>query len=550
MTSTKRHVVRASLRVETPFRIGSAESTPLSDAPILRDGRGRILIEGTSLAGVCKGFLERETRYLQGGLDAVASLFGADAASRLSMDGVVLEDATSRTRDHVGIDRRHRSACDKVKFDAEVVVAGQEFDMWMSIRPVESQDHWLLLILRDALRDGRLYLGGRSSVGNGRLSLQSWKEAQIDLAEVKTLRRFLLRRSRWDWIKESLAEPVVTEAAALPWPWTSAEPLPFERPNSIVIDWRLDVRDPLIVRESLSDRYVLSELGVRTKKDGATVDHGPYREPSRNAPKGVTVLLAGLDRSRQFQDLVLPGSSARGSLRSRAEKILRTLADKHVARSAACDPLEMQEGEPLESCASRWQRHIKQHSAAAEDPKQIHDHLCLACRTFGSAPLHGRVRVEDLRPSEDSRVVLKLLDHLAVDRFVSGAASGRKFNALAIVEGSFKGRISVEGVEPWQIGLLAQVFRDLWDEDLPIGAATSRGYARVRAWPTKVRARWPQAAWEPLEALTGAAGQVEPRGPWKGLTWDPAKPLDPFWAVLGDAVARLAEKFPNAQGEA
>lgn len=563
-----RRVVRLSLRVETPFRIGAAEASPLSDAPVLRDHQGHVLIEGTSLAGLMRGFLERETRFLEGAEAAVTSLFGAretksasGGASRLSVDSVILHNAATRTRDHVAIDRGKRAARDKLKFDAEVVVAGQAFDLWLSIEPVEHADERLLGLLKAALEAGRLALGGRSASGHGRLHLREWREADGSLADGSTLAAFLGRNSRWDWVEGRLAPRSVEPASASPtWAWktptvASDHPLPFERPNSLMLEWRLRVLDPLLVKEGLSDRHSLEDLEIPGKSTQLTIDRGPFQEPALDGP-GFSVWVNGKDQSARFRGLVVPGSSIRGALRSRAEKILRTLGNPMASgQRAACDPLESGTGHPLQSCAGRLRQNPSDPARDRDEARYVHERLCLACRTFGSTDLRGRARVEDVRPVSGSRIVLKLIDHVAIDRFTGGAARRRKFNALAIASGEFAGRIALEGVEPWQLGLLALLFRDLWEEDLPLGSGTSRGYGRIRAWPTGLTVRWPAAPWEPLEELAQRleVGCSE-HGAWKQFEWKAPTTVGPVppgadtpeWKSLLDVVGAMSRLFPEA----
>ena len=60
--------LRGILTAKTPFMIGSGESEG-SDVDILRNKSGEVFIPGTSLAGVCRDYLEdisTETKYVFG----------------------------------------------------------------------------------------------------------------------------------------------------------------------------------------------------------------------------------------------------------------------------------------------------------------------------------------------------------------------------------------------------------------------------------------------------------------------------------------------------
>lgn len=107
------------------------------------------------------------------------------------------------------------------------------------------------------------------------------------------------------------------------------------------------------------------------------------------------------------------------------------------------------------------------------------EHLCLACRLFGSTRLGSRLIVEDA-PFTGETPVFKMLDFLAIDRFTGGGAKGLKFDALALWKPAFTLRLHLENPEPWELGWLCLVLRDLTEGWLSVGFGTAKGFGRVR----------------------------------------------------------------------
>ena len=97
--------VSGDLIARTPIRVGSSRSEGDVDLPVLRDGRGRVLIPGTSFAGACRAwFVDNHpdaelVDHIFGGTD---DKFGASLVTFLD-SGV---DSVVEIRNGVGIDRR------------------------------------------------------------------------------------------------------------------------------------------------------------------------------------------------------------------------------------------------------------------------------------------------------------------------------------------------------------------------------------------------------------------------------------------------------------
>jgi hypothetical protein len=106
------------------------------------------------------------------------------------------------------------------------------------------------------------------------------------------------------------------------------------------------------------------------------------------------------------------------------------------------------------------------------------DKLCLACRLFGSTWNGSRLRVEDAPLKNGTTVEYKVLDFLAIDRFTGGGRDGAKFDAVVLWKPKFSVRLFLENPEPWELGWLALVLRDLNDGLATVGFGAAKGFGR------------------------------------------------------------------------
>ena len=479
-------VITATLTARTAVHIGSGEGNDLTDAPLRRDAEGWPFIPGTAIAGVLRSLLTRlaprlgsspcvalaqdEDKRKNSCSCAVCHLFGdinptdeagsQSAASRLLVFNAIPVGDPPRTliRDGVGIDRVTGAAAraGAVKFDLEVLPAGATFQLRIEFRETDPDDEALLAAGLAEWQAGRLWLGGNVARGLGAFDLSDLEYRELPLDSPDRLLSFLKSDQPWqqaqvqpDWLSQRLE---------------TLRPVPADnQPESVAHGWfmltgTLQAEGPLLT----NDTMVSGTIGF---------DHAP--------------LLAQMgDWSRP----VLTGAGLRGVLRSHAERIARTLAtfqawdsaqdgdqrkQHFLSRCPACSPVESRKDAPLASCDTLLKGQIPS-SEIVDD-----EHLCLACRLFGSTRRGSRLIVEDA-PFAGEKVILKMLDFLAIDRFTGGGAEGLKFDALALWKPAFTLRLYLENPEEWELGWLALVLRDLEEGWLSVGFGAAKGFGRVK----------------------------------------------------------------------
>lgn len=175
----------------------------------------------------------------------------------------------------------------------------------------------------------------------------------------------------------------------------------------------------------------------------------------------------------------LPGSSLKGVLRSHAERISRTMAPN----ARVCDPhLHSRARGGDESavmfCGDQLRR--PQGDRHTLESHELYGRSCPICRTFGSTVYRGRLGIGDAYLKDGETPKIERRDGVGIDRFSGGASRGVKFEMEVLTQGTFRARMRLENFEDWQLGLLALLCRDLEDELISIGHATTRGLGRLR----------------------------------------------------------------------
>jgi CRISPR-associated RAMP protein (TIGR02581 family) len=206
--------------------------------------------------------------------------------------------------------------------------------------------------------------------------------------------------------------------------------------NQCTFDVRLETKEPLLIKSGDSVVSGPDMTFVRTRRGGSP-------EP------------------------FIPGSSLKGTLRSHAERIARTLQAESV-----CGVFR---GAEVKGCSWRMNG-----TGGRSDYRES----CPACRLFGNTHWKGRFRTGDAYLVEEDRdVEPEVRDGVGIDR-VSGGASqdGAKFDYEVVPAGvTFETKFEVVNFETWQLGWVAYVVRDLMDQRVRIGTGTSRGLGRIEA---------------------------------------------------------------------
>nr|NLI50787.1 hypothetical protein [Propionibacterium sp.] len=479
MTKQTRHVLgewvlRGTLVARSPLAVASGEAGSTTDQACARDGLGRLIIPGSALAGIVRPTYEGRDAW---GSQALASLLYVE-------DAVASHSPPVEVRDGVAIDRRTGTAAEHLLYSREVVPVGTSFAWTLRVEAVvrpeealskEDAEAWLTEIAHELGR-GR-ELGARTTAGLGRVQLT---DATLEWLGTGNREDLLALLSG----KASPAQKVDLSGAA-------------SSRLVVTVPWR--ARSPLLVSvafNGLADR--LPQTATKPESDGKEPAAQPY--------------------------LVVPGTSWKGALRSRAEWIVRTMtgedAPAHLDAQLAQDlgpvgrlfgrpPVKTrQEGEVVRQPGSRGAARLAEVYSTKPIAGWREALAALAVRTKKSddaeTRLGARIKAAEAVAGTGR---LRINDHVAISRWTGGADEGKLFATVAPLPdpegadpagadpggepmpGSWEplvvevdlDRLGTDAEAKSAVYLLALVLRDLAEGWVGIGYGSTRGYGEVSA---------------------------------------------------------------------
>lgn len=506
ISSIDRLIVRGQLILKDSFHIGSGSASRQSDMALRRTADGHIFIPGSSLAGLLRSTAEDLAPYVTGaeicadrsqpcltcnlfGWTPLEEQAGKGQAGRLTMlDALpaVAIPPVVEIRDHVGIDRQRGAARPSLFYNCEVAPTNTAFNFEFFVQEPSDDEVGLLMAVMDVWINTGLHLGGHTTSGLGSAVLQQIKWFCLDFSDDEVLLNYLLPLTptpTWPEylpVTDTPREELQKMFGVAPTPKVSNDSIERYLPQHIIINLELQAEDPLLV------------IGYSPK-----IDSGEERP----ADAAFITRLVLDENGEPVEEIFLPGSSIKGSLRTRTEQIVRTLdyfsgyatqrdawkdpkvLENYTHRISACAVTHALKTKEKPSRLHACFGGVRMDTAEEQEEPALYEHSCITCRLFGNTALRGRLLVGDAQLSHDGKS--KLFDHVAIDRFTGGAADSKKFDDRPLLPGTrFSCVLELQRPEPWMVGLLALVLKDLNDTDVRIGHATHRGYGRIKAWVT------------------------------------------------------------------
>jgi len=530
-----RLVIRGALLVPQALHIGSGEPSIKSDAAIRRDGGEQPYIPGSTLGGLLRATATDFAPYLfanwRAAIDGLFGRAGGERNAENNASRVVVEDAflltplpsASEVRDYVGIDRRKGVARPHLQYDREVVPSNTSYSFEISVEEPTQDEILLLLAVLDFWSefDFALHIGGRTTTGLGKAKLDrnSLVFYNLDFSNPTILLDYLCPsgeepQHQMEYLPEAARvcrndiEPVTGQ---LHTPQDNNSHAEAFFPQHLFLTVALTLEEPLLVQGSVPE---IPEAGASLYGENRTSD-----------ADFVTALTTPVDEEGKLaKKEYIPGSSLKGVFRTRAEKIIRTLnfhrgntdastnagykaaKSDYKERICACAithsekdnslPEDFREPCRLLSCfgAPDKQRRAQQVNRRFLNSysRRLYIKSCLTCRMFGNSLMRGRLHVSDAELTVEPQP--KLFDHVAINRFHGGAEDKRKFDTRPLMpqvseesqagsssafQPMFKFDLHLERPDPWMLGLLGHLLKDLNTADIHIGSATHRGYGKV-----------------------------------------------------------------------
>ena len=174
----------------------------------------------------------------------------------------------------------------------------------------------------------------------------------------------------------------------------------------------------------------------------------------------------------------IPGSTLKGIFRNKAENIMR-IFQEDSGEMLCCNPLEDNEKVNDLSCSKR----IDKLKNKEEKEKNItpYNESCPICKIFGNQHTKSRIHFSDAFLTKESKDnlpnELPTRTGAPINRFVGN--NNNLFSYEYILGEKFVLNIKIENFELWELGLLAFIFRDLFNGEIHIGFGSSRGLGKV-----------------------------------------------------------------------
>ncbi len=392
-------------------------------------------------------------------------------ASWITVADAILEGAVIEVRDGVGIDRRTGAGATGIKYSREVIAAGATLRLRLradipSAQKLAAAVHAEVAAIVGFLRDEGLAVGAATTRGLGKLKVEGEiLVRQVDLASRAGMLAYLDGRSPQHRLAPG--QPVGDSLFGVKVGDTQG---PLVR-----LTLRLRARGPILVG-----------AGV----DGLAVDTLPL-----------------VSRSDTAVRVLLPGSSVKGTLRSRAERIARAVRTAEPSTVTTprdfLDQIQDSEvvtrlfGEAAERQKSErdgGQMKGRRGALAVEDatllevPKDTWDAVMTTSRDdLGRA----------LGPVPHDKVSLDAAMHVAIDRWTGGAAEGLLYSVLEpwplepfdVVLRLDLRLLGNDDIARAAVFLLLLVLRDVERGLVPFGRGTLRGCGTVEVEGVRVDSR-------------------------------------------------------------
>lgn len=398
-------IAKGKIKLLSPAMIGSGESEA-SDMDVLRDENDIPYIPATSFAGVLRHITMTNLPQYREKLEEFWGPPGESENPKQSSIFIsdMLPEGNPKLdiRDGVRINRKTQTAEEGAKFDYEIIDRGAVFNFSFEINLNGENDDFkksMLSTIIKLLQEQRIRIGGRTNNGFGKIKLEDIKIHEFD---------FTNRSHVLNWFK-FIKEKKLENPTDFNYPFLEFRSKDFSIEASFVIKNSLIVRDYNI---------------------------------NPNEPDVVHICSDKIP--------ILPGSSLKGAIRARAERIVNTLGKSN----------------------------------------QIIKELFGDVDTNEKNKQKGKIIIEE---AIIRGYPMETQTRIKIDRFTGGTIEG----ALADIKplfskdkpDEFNISIKISNFKKHEAGLMLLVLKDLWTGDLPIGGEKSIGRGVLKG-------KWAKISWD------------------------------------------------------
>ena len=392
-------VLQGSIELLSPSCIGSGKKD-YTEIDVLLDGDGRPFIPATSLVGVLNHYIK-----LDGHDDDLKRFWGfiSRKGEEISEDEKEQQsslccsdlycfggDPKIAVRDGIKIDNKNGIVISGKKYDYQVVERGTRFNLHLEVnleaRFTDATRQFfrrMVATIRSVLEQGLVQIGAKTNSGLGKMQLSNARVCEFDFKEKGVVFR---------WLRRDFSVPT---------------PFP-EQPFEIKTD-------------------NFSIHAVFTLK-GSFISRSYSADP--NSPDAVSI--------KSGDAFVIPGTSLKGAIRSRAERILKTFGKSQNVL-------------------------LKLFGDVNEETKE---------------KSKGKISIDEvILPGYAN----ELQTRIKIDRFTGGAIESALFETMPLFSDNDENKliknvnIAIKDYKDHEVGLILLVLKDLWTGDLAVGKEKNIG---------------------------------------------------------------------------
>lgn len=448
-------ILEGVIELCSPLIIGCG-SQERSDVDIIWDGSNKPFIPATSFVGALRHFITVEGRE-----NALKQFWGfsgdgkyaqeANASSHannapIAVKGEKSPDAREEKqsslrcrdlackngiipktaiRDGIAIDAKTGMVGSGKKFDYEVIEPGAQFDLRLEVsfenEATKDFSRSMIATIRVALEQESVRIGAKTNSGLGKIKLVGARVSELNFDD----KRDIIRLLRKDFSNTT--------------PLSGIQPFRL-REKCFTIDATFGLKNALIIRSAPSDPKM---------------------------PDAVHIQSAG--------NPVLPGTSLKGAIRSRAERIVKTLIGN---------------GDVKEGKANAFLNNLFGNVDCELQTQDAGKGMACNGKNKPKEALKGRIRIEEVTlPPFTS----ELQTRIKIDRFTGGTIESALLETMPLFSDGDDGklirnvRISLRNYQDAEAGLMLLVLKDLWTGDLAIGGEKSVGRGALEGVRAEVR---------------------------------------------------------------
>jgi CRISPR/Cas system CSM-associated protein Csm3 (group 7 of RAMP superfamily) len=428
----KRMLLKAKLELISPLIIGGGRSLyGDSDVIVLKDENGQPFIPSSSITGALKHAFdeyeytgdasdyEENKRWFWGGEYHLK--VDGECVKRSCQSAFVIADmmvpegsrAAVTIRDGIKINRKTGIVETHKKFDFEIVEPGIAFDFKMEVLIRKAFDmelfrsffNWITAILSG----GEFAIGARTGQGFGCCKLEDLTAYEFDYRK---------------------PEHIIA--------WLSGDY------SNVLL-----VYDPLQLPRAFHPRHKQFHIKAEFNIKNALIVGSYSGNPQ--APDKVHIKSRNHNQSKDIA--ILPGTSLRGAIRSRAERIINTLGGNGL------DELKGLFG---------W----------VDDKPGSPEH---------EEAIRGRIKIEEKQIAWESYYE-EIQYRVKIDRFTGGAMNNALFDSMPLWSKDSKDsnetmvtlELSINEYKDWEAGLMLLILKDMWNGDLAVGGEKNVGRGVLR----------------------------------------------------------------------